>query len=295
MTRTARCYACVWLALALLPRITSAQSLTTYAIVKSMAFTQTGQSKFSYNTATPFQFYASGAQIGSVTSPGPDSQVVSLTYDSADQTYEFVQNYATKAAMDAAFPSGTYTLAIIGESTVNLALNGDLYPPAPLVINGSWDGVTTLLVDPNSDVLLNFIPFPGYSIGGAESEVLFSISGNDGGSAVVSQIWDIPRKGQTDYLGGMTDVDGGFGELTLTLPSAFVTLPSGFVITIEEPVITVSPSVDVTTPFVTLNVLPSGFSIKRSPATIVWSLLDTMTPLGDETQLFRSLSLASGL
>jgi hypothetical protein len=190
MTRTARCYACVWLALALLPRITSAQSLTTYAIVKSMAFTQTGQSKFSYNTATPFQFYASGAQIGSVTSPGPDSQVVSLTYDSADQTYEFVQNYATKAAMDAAFPSGTYTLAIIGESTVNLALNGDLYPPAPLVINGSWDGVTTLLVDPNSDVLLNFIPFPGYSIGGAESEVLFSISGNDGGSAVVSQIWD---------------------------------------------------------------------------------------------------------
>jgi immunoglobulin I-set domain protein len=189
MMRTARRHACVVLALALLPRISSGQTLTEYAVGKSEIYKQTGPSQFSYNTATPFQFVASGAQVGSVTTPGANSQVFSLTYSTIDQTYEYVQNFATKAAMDAAFPSGTYTLSVSGESTVNLTLSGDDYPPVPLIINGSWDGVTTLLVDPSRDVLLNFISFPGYGIGTSVGEVLFSVSDNEGDSATISQSW----------------------------------------------------------------------------------------------------------
>jgi hypothetical protein len=185
----ARLHVCPLLAFALLPLILSAQSETTYLIAKVAQYKQTGPSQFSFNTATPYQFEASGAQIGSVTPPGADSQVVSLTYNSGDQAYDYLQNFATKAAMDAAFPSGTYTLAVSGESTVNLTLTGDLYPPVPLVINGSWDGVSTLLVDPNSNVLINFISFPGYGAGGTLGQVLFSVSDNEGDSPAVSQSW----------------------------------------------------------------------------------------------------------
>src|SRR5579863_4049391 len=111
MKRTARRHAFAVLALALLPRISSAQALTEYILEKSEEFKKPGTSQFSYNTATAFQFVASGAQVGSVTTPGANSQVFPMTYSSIDQTYEYVQNFATKAAMDAAFPSGTYTLS----------------------------------------------------------------------------------------------------------------------------------------------------------------------------------------
>ena len=156
---------CALLATALLPQTSSAQSLTTYLVAKVAQYKQTGPSQFSFNTATPFQFEASGAQVGSVTTPGSSSQVYPLTYNAGDVAYDYIQNFATKAEMDAAFPSGTYTLSISGEATVNLTLDTDTYPPVPLVINGSWDGSSTLLVDPNSDVLINFISFPNYGAG----------------------------------------------------------------------------------------------------------------------------------
>jgi hypothetical protein len=190
MKRLARFHACALLAFALLAQISSAQSLTTYLIAKGTRYKQTGPSQFSFNTATPFQFQASGAQTGSVTTPGTNSQVLALTFNSLDQSYEYIQNFATRSDLDTAFPSGTYTLAVSGESTVNLTVPYDNFPPVPLIINGSWDGVTTLLVDPNSDVLLNFIAFPNFATGGAQGQVIFSLSDNSGASPLIDQSWD---------------------------------------------------------------------------------------------------------
>jgi hypothetical protein len=137
---------------------------------------QTGNGVVNPNPGAPFEFYAEASYQGTVTTP--TNQVVQLNIPTTLSLFATLQPYNTQQALDAAFPSGTYTFDVLTQGTVNVALNGNLYPPVPEVINGSWSG-NDLLVDPNNDFFIGFIPFVGYSTVGAEGAVEFDISQAD--------------------------------------------------------------------------------------------------------------------
>jgi hypothetical protein len=163
MKRLPRVLPCILAASSLLiPQHVRAQG-NQYDIGKLATYTQTGPSQLALNAGSPYEFNAIGSLQGTLTSP--DSHVDQLTFVTADQAYEVVQYYPTQAAMDAAYPSGSYTFNLFGQAPVTLTITGDLYPPIPQVVEGSWNG-TSLLVDPNSNYVINFNAFPGYADSG---------------------------------------------------------------------------------------------------------------------------------
>ncbi len=144
----------------LLPKPLRAQTENQYILGKLATYNQTGPSQFALNPGSPFEFNAIGSYQGSLTSP--DSHVDQLIYVAADSAYEVAEYYPTQAAMDAAYPSGAYTFNLLSQAPVTITLTGNLYPPIPQVVRGSWSG-SDLLVDPNSDYVINFNDFPGYA------------------------------------------------------------------------------------------------------------------------------------
>jgi hypothetical protein len=159
------------------------QTSIQYDLAKLATYTQTGPSQLALNTGSPFEFNAIGSYQGSLTSP--DSHVDQLTYVAADQAYEVAQYYPTQAAMDAAYPSGSYTFNLFGQAPVTIPLTGDLYPPIPQIVSGSWNG-TSLLVDPNSNFVINFNAFPGYATAGQSGYIGMRII-----SAGVSEVYSM--------------------------------------------------------------------------------------------------------
>jgi hypothetical protein len=66
------------------------------------------------------------------------------------------QRFATAAAMDAAFPPGTYTLTVGSRSPVNLVMPVNPYPAdVPRVIGGTWNAAGRLVVDPTKDYIID--------------------------------------------------------------------------------------------------------------------------------------------
>jgi immunoglobulin I-set domain protein len=183
----ARSLACALFASALLqPRLSRAQNPLQYSIGKLAQYSQTGTGQFSANTAAPFEFNAAAPMQGTLTTPS--SAVDELTYVTADSAYEVVQTFATQAAMDQAFPSGTYTFTLTGQAPVNLDLTGDLYPPVPQIVDGTWNAGGALLVDPASDYSISFNAFPGYLTAGAAGQAQFVVRPSVG-AAVVNSSW----------------------------------------------------------------------------------------------------------
>jgi hypothetical protein len=146
--------ACVVLAASLLVVSAHAQDSAFAIVGKSRNYNQTTAGAVTPSTDAAFEFEA---QIeGSPTSPtGPISVTLpgnsvgsALTYNSDGQAWRLRQNFTTQAALDAAFPSGTYTLTFGGKN-IALPVNGDLYPNAPVatVSAGTWTSAG-LVVDP---------------------------------------------------------------------------------------------------------------------------------------------------
>jgi hypothetical protein len=79
--------------------------------------------------------------------------------------YTTDQSFSTQAAMDAAFPAGTYTFAVPNLIAVSIAFGSDTYPPPPVIVNGYWKN-GDLLVDPNHDATIGLYSFPGYATHG---------------------------------------------------------------------------------------------------------------------------------
>ena len=186
MNRPAKSLLCASLASALLlPRLAQAQALTPYALGKAKQYSQTGPGELSANPVAPFQFNAIASIQGTLTTPL--SQVDQLTYVIPDASYEVLQNFTTQAAMDQAFPSGTYTFTLFGQLPVNLILTGDLYPSAPQIVGGTWGG-GDLLVDPTSDYVLSFNPFLGFATVGEAGQAEFTIQ-NPPGPDLIDTTW----------------------------------------------------------------------------------------------------------
>jgi hypothetical protein len=187
VNRLARNLACALLGCAsLLPWTSQAQSLDNYVVGKLAQYTQTGTAQLTANTGAPYQFNAVASLQGTLTTPA--SQIDQLAYVTADSSYEVLQNFTTQAAMDLVFPSGTYTFILFGQAPVNLTLTGDLYPPAPEIVEGTWNGSGALLVDPNNSYDIDFNAFPGFSTAGVAGQARFTVQ-SAVGAAVVDQSW----------------------------------------------------------------------------------------------------------
>lgn len=170
----------------LLPTPSGAQTLVNYTVGKVAQYVQSGPAFFTARPDIPFQFNAASTLQGTLTTPA--SQVDQLMYVAGDQQYEVLQNFASQAAMDLVFPSGTYTFSPMGQAPVNVPLNGDLYPPVPLIINGTWNGSSDMLADPSKDLVLDFSPFPGYASIGIDGDVHFTLN-SEGNPPIIDTSW----------------------------------------------------------------------------------------------------------
>jgi hypothetical protein len=113
----------------------------------------------------------SGTTAGTISPPpsftGPSIGSTSLT--ATDSTrWDFKAGYSTQAALDLAYPSGTYAMTIPGFNSgnpINLSLTGNVYSstiPAVTNLASAWSG-NNLIIDANATTTLNFSTFSEYN------------------------------------------------------------------------------------------------------------------------------------
>ena len=160
-----------------LPAVSPAQSF--YMVSKNQSFVQTSATAVVANPLAPFSFQARTATRATLTLPG--GRTAALATDPRDGGFVLAQAFATKTALDDAFPNGTYRLTGPALPTLTLALATDTYPTTTPQItgtsNGTWNSGGLLVVDPAQSVTLDFAPFSGYATSGVAGHIHFSLSG----------------------------------------------------------------------------------------------------------------------
>jgi hypothetical protein len=168
-----------------------AGSGSTYITVeKAQKFDQTAATGAVADPATPFVFQVQSPVAMSFTPPGGLSTV--LTMPSGSSKYQFEQSYGTQAAMDAAYPDGSYTFGVTGSAGFALSLSGDLYPNPPELTSGSWNSSGQLVLDPTQANVLNLNTFTSYGTAGALSHMQVQIQSPDGNTVSLSQTYVTP-------------------------------------------------------------------------------------------------------
>jgi hypothetical protein len=136
--------------------------ITAFSVFKTGFQTQTGP-----NTLTPNGFaydarvfFANAGEFttGSLNYPGPESPIgLSLSGTTLDSGN---QNFSTKAAMDGAFPFGTYTADVsggtLGSKSVSLSYTADAYPTTAAFTASTFTALQGL--DSTKDNTLNLVP-----------------------------------------------------------------------------------------------------------------------------------------
>lgn len=121
---------------------------------KHRAFQQTGTTTTAAHPTTPFAFSASIE--GTATNPAAPNSVTlpnggatrALTYSVQDEEWLIEQEFPSQAALNTAYPNGTYTFTIGGRNA-SVALTGDQYPNAPVATlsQGTFNANGTLSFD----------------------------------------------------------------------------------------------------------------------------------------------------
>ena len=174
----------------------SANDLGGFGLTKWEGYTQTSTATPAPNVVDGFQMYVNieNGDTGSVlltttmTPPAGASGTINLVANGSNTGLFFEQFFSTKAAMDAAFPDGTYNYTINTNTpnTYNLqqTTGADAYPPIPQLTTpgATWTG-GNLQVDPTQTYTFTW---PGYvSPGGNGSSItITSSSGNVASSSV---------------------------------------------------------------------------------------------------------------
>ena len=156
--------------------------LGSFGLTKWEGFTQTSTAAPSPNATDGFQMYinilngSSGTILPSttVTPPAGATGSINLVENGGNNGLFFEEFFATKAAMDAAFPDGTYSYTINTSTpnTYNRQQNtgSDAYPPVPmLTTSGATWSNGTLLVNTTADYTFTY---PGYNSPGGNSTSL---------------------------------------------------------------------------------------------------------------------------
>ena len=188
-----------------------------YMVSKTQFFVQTSASAAVADPAGPFSFKAKTAT--SATLALPNNTTVPLTTDARNGGFVLNQVFATKAALDTAFPNGTYRLTGAAIPALTLTLPADNYPvTTPQVVstsNGAWNSGGLLVVNPAQSVTLNFTAFSGYATSGAAGHISLSLAGM--------------TDGPTDQLQLSTDVfsQAIFGAPAQPTALTSYTIPAG--------------------------------------------------------------------
>jgi Ig-like domain-containing protein len=159
---------------------------STYITVQKLEyFDQTVSTGAIADPSTPFIFN-SGSPVAMTFTP-PGGSAMALTMEQGSSKFKFNQDFGTQSAMDAAFPNGTYTLAVTGASSFTLSLTGNLYPNTPQITGGTWNQSGQLVIDPTQNETLNFNTFTGYGTAGALSHMMIEIASPDGSTVDLTQ------------------------------------------------------------------------------------------------------------
>ena len=84
----------------------------------------------------PYMGNCSAPTAATLTPPGLPG--TALIFNSSKSDYELSGVYATKAALDAARPNGSYRISGSGIATATVNMGSDIYPVTPQVTNGTW-------------------------------------------------------------------------------------------------------------------------------------------------------------
>ena len=169
---------------ALLPQPLLASTGSYYVVSKASYYEQNSSSATALNAAVPYSFLAEIENLptlpvtasSSVAPPSGGTGAIALTPFSAG--YRYTAGYANQAALDAAFPNGTYTFHINTSSSgyvVPLALSPQSYPTnIPTITNSGWAS-GDLVVNPAQSYTFTWHGFAGFHLN-------FGIQGNGTGT-----------------------------------------------------------------------------------------------------------------
>ena len=187
------------LVLAIVPAVSPAQSF--YVVTKNQQFLQTSAVGAVADPLGAFKFQAKAAT--NVTLALPGGGTLPLEFDNRNSDYALRQWFGSKAAMDAAFPNGTYLMTGTSIPALSINLAADNYPvvtpQVTSVNNGTWNS-DLLVVNPAQATTINFSTFSGYATSGLAGHINFSlVSMTDDGSNRVdisTEIFSRPISGQ---------------------------------------------------------------------------------------------------
>jgi len=136
-----------------------------FLTAKDAYYIQTSSSAPSPGTSIGLPAYFVSIQTpaaATVTPPG--LALISVPFSTNNNDYELDGAFATKAALDAAYPNGNYVENASGFAAVTIGLVGDLYPSVvPQVTSGGTWQNNILVVNASQSVTLNLSTFTGYT------------------------------------------------------------------------------------------------------------------------------------
>lgn len=146
-------------------------------IEKGQRFEQTSSAVPTVSASSiPFSFGAVAERTPPITLTIPTGETLSLP--EAGLGFGLERSFPTKAALDAAFPGGTYQMSGSNLGPFSFALAPEAYPAAaPQVVGGVWNGAGLLIVDPTRDATLQFNAFTEYGAPGLASVMTLDLEG----------------------------------------------------------------------------------------------------------------------
>jgi hypothetical protein len=112
------------------------------------------------NSNVPFVFAVGGVGAAAGTLQLPSASMLAIGASVDDDS--LLSGFPTKAAVDAAFPSGIYQFTPANLPPITFDFHADMYPVTPQIANGTWNGGGLLAVNPTQSVTLNFNTFTGW-------------------------------------------------------------------------------------------------------------------------------------
>ncbi|HWA84992.1 MAG TPA: hypothetical protein VG710_02115, partial [Opitutus sp.] len=179
-----------------------------YLVSKSQLFFQTASSG---SVADPITGAAFGVEASSnVTLTLPGGGTTAVTQSGGSSSAKLDQTFATKAALDAAFPNGTYKLTGPSIPALTFNLGTETYPTAtPSVINGTWtNGV--LVVNPAASTTINFSTDSTYASAGVAGHMSLEIDSTTNNENV-----DLQQQIATQGVFGLTQASAPFTSYTI--------------------------------------------------------------------------------
>jgi len=161
----------------------SSSNASSFGIHLLHAYSQTVAGSVGGVFGFPYAFAFQAPVGGTLTLPGGSMVSLSLS-NTLNQNYLLDDGFGSESSLQAAFPSGTYTLSTSGNPTLSYSLGPPLFPASvPQVTNGTWQN-NVLLVDPTADATLDFSTFSEYATATVAGHMLFAINSLTGADNV---------------------------------------------------------------------------------------------------------------